>query len=112
MTTLTSSGVKGIAAIEVRNQAKAQLLYDCIDASSLYRNPVDVSCRSRMNVPFFMADDALVEPFLVSAKDAGLLHLKGHKSVGGLRASLYNAMPLAGVQALVHHMKAFEARHG
>ncbi len=108
----TESGVKGIAAIEVRNQAKAQLLYDCIDASSLYRNPVDVSCRSRMNVPFFMADDALVEPFLACARDAGLLHLKGHKSVGGLRASLYNAMPLAGVQALVHHMKAFEARHG
>ena len=64
-----------------------------------------------MNVPFFLADDALTEPFLAQARDKGLLQLKGHKSVGGLRASLYNAMPLEGVQALVQHMLAFEASH-
>ncbi|MEI2678504.1 MAG: 3-phosphoserine/phosphohydroxythreonine transaminase [Burkholderiaceae bacterium] len=108
----TESGLTGIAAIEVRNQAKAKLLYDCIDASRMYRNEVDPSCRSRMNVPFFLSDVSLTEPFLAQARDAGLLQLKGHKSVGGLRASLYNAMPLEGVQALVNHMQAFEARHG
>lgn len=108
----TESGLNGIAAIEARNQAKARLLYDCIDASRLYRNDVDPACRSRMNVPFFLADESLTEPFLAHAREAGLLQLKGHKSVGGLRASLYNAMPLEGVQALVRHMQAFEALHG
>jgi phosphoserine aminotransferase len=108
----TEEHAHGVAAIEARNQAKARLLYDCIDASNLYSNRVDVSCRSRMNVPFFLTNEALIEPFLSQASDAGLLQLKGHKSVGGLRASLYNAMPLAGVQALVDHMKSFEARHG
>ncbi|MDL2339404.1 MAG: aminotransferase class V-fold PLP-dependent enzyme, partial [Pseudomonadota bacterium] len=108
----TESGLTGIAAIEARNRAKAQLLYDCIDGSTLYRNEVDPTCRSRMNIPFFLADESLTEPFLAQAREAGLLQLKGHKSVGGLRASLYNAMPLEGVQALVNHMHAFEATHG
>ena len=108
----TESGLQGIAAIEARNTAKAKLLYDHIDASSFYRNEVDASCRSRMNVPFFLADDALNDEFVKQARAAGLLQLKGHKSVGGLRASLYNAMPMSGVQALVAHMQAFEAQHG
>jgi phosphoserine aminotransferase len=108
----TEATLTGIAAIEARNIAKARLLYDFIDGSGLYRNEVDASCRSRMNIPFFLADDALNESFLKQAREAGLLQLKGHKSVGGLRASLYNAMPLAGVQALVNHMQAFEAQHG
>jgi phosphoserine aminotransferase len=112
----------GVAAIEARNVAKAQLLYDCIDSSGLYVNRVDGACRSRMNVPFFLKDaqgqplvDAehpLNAAFLAGAKDAGLLQLKGHKSVGGMRASLYNAMPLEGVQALVAYMRDFAARHG
>lgn len=108
----TESGLTGIAAIEARNRAKARLLYDCIDASALYRNGIDPACRSRMNVPFSLADESLTEPFLAQAREAGLLQLKGHKSVGGLRASLYNAMPLEGVQALVNHMQAFEKQHG
>ena len=108
----TDSALTGIAAIEARNIAKAKLLYEFIDSSSFYRNDVTPGCRSRMNIPFFLADDALNEAFLKQAREAGLLQLKGHKSVGGLRASLYNAMPLAGVQALVDHMQAFEAQHG
>ncbi len=108
----TEAALSGIAAIEARNIAKARLLYEFIDSSSFYRNDVTPGCRSRMNIPFFMADDALNEAFLKQAREAGLLQLKGHKSVGGLRASLYNAMPLAGVQALVNHMQAFEAQHG
>ena len=107
----TESGLSGLAAVEARNIAKAKLLYDCIDGSRLYRNDIDPSCRSRMNVPFFLADETLTEPFLVQAREAGLLQLKGHKSVGGLRASLYNAMPIEGVQALVRHMHAFESHH-
>ena len=70
------------------------------------------NCRSRMNIPFFLPSDDLNDAFLSGAKDAGLLQLKGHKSVGGMRASIYNAMPLAGVQALVDYMKTFAARHG
>ena len=107
----TESGLSGLAAIEARNIAKAKLLYDCIDSSALYRNNVDPSCRSRMNVPFFLTDESLTETFLSQAREAGLLQLKGHKSVGGLRASLYNAMPIEGVQALVRHMHAFESNH-
>ena len=108
----TESGLTGIAAIEARNRAKARLLYEYIDGSTLYRNEVDPSCRSRMNIPFFLADESLTEPFLAQAREAGLLQLKGHKSVGGLRASLYNAMPLEGVQSLVKYMQAFESKHG
>ncbi|TNF62315.1 MAG: 3-phosphoserine/phosphohydroxythreonine transaminase [Burkholderiales bacterium] len=98
----------GIPAMEARNIAKAGLLYDFIDASSFYVNRVARDCRSRMNVPFFLRDESRNEAFLAGARDRGLLQLKGHKSVGGMRASLYNAMPLAGVQALVDYMREFE----
>ena len=101
----------GIAAVEAQNIAKAQALYQAIDSSGLYFNPVAAHCRSRMNVPFFLRNEALNDAFLSGAAAAGLLQLKGHKSVGGMRASLYNAMPLAGVQALVDYMQAFERSH-
>ena len=102
----------GIAAMEQRNIAKAELLYSAIDHSQLYQNKVALNCRSRMNVPFFLRDERLNEAFLVGAKANGLLQLKGHKSVGGMRASIYNAMPLDGVQALVNYMHTFEKTHG
>ena len=102
----------GIAAIEAANVAKAELLYKTIDTSDLYFNKVQSDCRSRMNVPFFLRDEALNDAFLTGAKESGLLQLKGHKSVGGMRASLYNAMPLAGVQALTAYMQDFERLHG
>jgi len=102
----------GLAAIESRNVAKANLFYDYVDASGYYVNKVAANCRSRMNIPFFLPDDKLNDAFLAGAKAQGLLQLKGHKSVGGMRASIYNAMPLAGVQALVAYMKDFAASHG
>jgi phosphoserine aminotransferase len=102
----------GLAAIEARNVAKAKLLYEYLDASGFYVNKVAANCRSRMNVPFFLPDDALNDAFLAGAKEAGLLQLKGHKILGGMRASIYNAMPLAGVQALVAYLKDFAASHG
>ncbi|WP_428424922.1 3-phosphoserine/phosphohydroxythreonine transaminase [Methylibium sp.] len=102
----------GVATIEQRNIEKAALLYAAIDGSGFYLNRVAREGRSRMNVPFFLPDDALDAPFLAGAHDRGLLQLKGHKSVGGLRASIYNAMPLAGVQALVAYMREFAQRHG
>ena len=98
----------GVAAMEARNIAKAALLYDYIDQSSLYVNKVARDCRSRMNVPFFLREESRNEAFLLGAKAAGLLQLKGHKSVSGMRASLYNAMPLEGVRALVSYMQQFE----
>jgi len=98
----------GVAAMEQRNIAKAKLLYDFLDSSSFYSNKVAHDCRSRMNVPFFLADESRNEAFLAGAKAAGLLQLKGHKSVGGMRASIYNAMPIEGVEALVAYMRAFE----
>ncbi|MBA4256693.1 MAG: 3-phosphoserine/phosphohydroxythreonine transaminase [Polaromonas sp.] len=98
----------GVAAVEAVNVAKAELLYDCIDQSGLYENRVAKNCRSRMNVPFFLKDESLNDAFLATARERGLLQLKGHKSVGGMRASIYNAMPLEGVQALVDHMRDFE----
>ncbi len=104
----TEGDLTGIAAMEARNTAKAELLYGCIDTSTLYVNRVAHDCRSRMNVPFFLRDESRNEAFLAGAKERGLLQLKGHKSVGGMRASLYNAMPLAGVQALVDYMRDFE----
>jgi phosphoserine aminotransferase len=110
--TLDYAGKSGLAAVEQRNIDKAALLYSTLDASSLYENRVDPSCRSRMNVPFFLRDETLNDAFLAEAKAAGLLQLKGHKSVGGMRASIYNAMPPEGVQALVAFLKDFEARHG
>ncbi len=98
----------GTAAMEQRNIAKAQLLYDFLDNSSLFENRVAKDCRSRMNVPFFLRDESRNDAFLAGAKAANLLQLKGHKSVGGMRASIYNAMPLEGVQALVAYMREFE----
>ncbi len=102
----------GVAAMEARNIAKAELLYETIDASGFYINGVARAARSRMNVPFFLRNEALNDAFLAGAKAAGLLQLKGHKSVGGMRASIYNAMPLEGVQALVAYMREFERTHG
>ena len=102
----------GIAAMEAANVAKAELLYRTIDGSGFYFNPVQRDCRSRMNVPFFLRDASLNDAFLAGAKEAGLLQLKGHKSVGGMRASIYNAIPLAGVQALTAYMQDFERSHG
>lgn len=101
----------GVAALQARNIAKAHMLYDCIDQSGFYRNEVAPACRSRMNVPFFLADESRNDAFLAGARERGLLQLKGHKSVGGMRASLYNAMPIEGVQALVDYMREFEQRH-
>ena len=98
----------GIAAVQARNIAKATLLYDFIDQSGFYVNKVAVNARSRMNIPFLLADDKLNDAFLAGARERGLLQLKGHKSVGGMRASIYNAMPMAGVQALVAYMREFE----
>jgi phosphoserine aminotransferase len=97
-----------VAALEARNQAKATLLYNCIDRSGLYVNRVQVASRSRMNVPFFLRDESLNPAFLSGAQERGLQQLKGHKSVGGMRASIYNAMPLEGVKALVDYMQDFE----
>jgi phosphoserine aminotransferase len=102
----------GIQAIEQRNIAKAKLLYDCLDASKFYASPVRKQDRSRMNVPFKLPDAALDEPFLKGAKEHGMVQLKGHRVVGGMRASIYNAMPIAGVEALVAYMKEFERAHG
>lgn len=106
---LANGGVQGMDAA---NRAKAELLYGYLDQSSLYRNIVHPPVRSRMNVPFQLKDETLNDAFLKGAAQAGLLALKGHKSVGGMRASIYNAMPLEGVQALVDYMKDFEKRHG
>jgi phosphoserine aminotransferase len=102
----------GLEAMAQRNDAKAQKLYAAIDASDFYTNPVDLDCRSRMNIPFTLPDAELDSAFLAGSKAAGLTNLKGHRSLGGLRASLYNAMPEAGVDALIAFMSDFEARHG
>ena len=105
-------GLGGLPAIEARNIAKAKLLYDVLDASSFYTSPVRKQDRSRMNVPFKLPDAALDEPFLKGAKENGMVQLKGHRAVGGMRASIYNAMPVAGVEALAAYMKEFERTHG
>lgn len=102
----------GVAVMEQVNIAKAKLLYDYLDASTLFENRVRPDCRSRMNIPFFLRDEALNQPFLKAAGDHGLLQLKGHSSVGGMRASVYNAMPIEGVQALVSFMQEFELLSG
>jgi len=102
----------GVEAMGERNRRKADLLYEAIDASGFYSNPVDRDARSRMNVPFTLADPSLDPVFLEEAEHAGLLALKGHRSVGGMRASLYNAMPIEGVRGLVDFMEGFERRHG
>jgi phosphoserine aminotransferase len=102
----------GLAAMERLNIEKAALLYDTIADSTLYASPVQARDRSRMNVPFTLRDAALDAAFLQGAEARGLLQLKGHRSVGGMRASIYNAMPVEGVRSLVTYMKEFEARHG
>lgn len=102
----------GLAAIEQKNIAKAKLLYDYLDSTSFYSNPVRKEDRSRMNVPFRLRDERLDDEFLRGAQARGLLQLKGHRSVGGMRASIYNAMPIEGVQALVDYMRDFERRYG
>ena len=102
----------GVAALEQKNIAKAQALYGYFDQSDFYRVPVETSVRSRMNAPFFLKDESLNDDFLKGAEARGLMQLKGHKSVGGMRASIYNAMPMAGVQALIDYLKDFERKHG
>ncbi|WP_019866291.1 3-phosphoserine/phosphohydroxythreonine transaminase [Methylovulum miyakonense] len=104
-------GQGGVAAMEQRNIAKAAKLYQAIDQSALYRNPVATPYRSRMNVPFILADENLDKAFISAAEANGLYELKGHRSVGGMRASIYNAMPEAGVDALIAFMAEFERTH-
>lgn len=102
----------GLAAMERINAEKARLLYDFLDASDFYATPVAKADRSRMNVPFTLRNPALDEEFLRQAKERGLVQLKGHRSVGGMRASIYNAMPVEGVQRLVEFMHEFAHKHG
>jgi phosphoserine aminotransferase len=102
----------GVAEIERRNIAKAKRLYDFLDNTKFYRNPVAREDRSRMNVPFTLRDSKLDEEFLKGAAQQGMVQLKGHRSVGGMRASIYNAMPIEGVQRLVEYMREFEKKHG
>ena len=104
-----NGGLEKMAEVNLR---KATKLYDAIDSSDFYANPVEKSSRSWMNVPFTLADAELDSVFLAEAKEAGLVTLKGHRSVGGMRASIYNAMPEAGVDALISFMADFEKRHG
>ena len=102
----------GLGAMEARNRRKAAKLYDAIDCSPFYSNPVAPLCRSRMNIPFTLAEPALDGKFLADAKAEGLVGLKGHRSVGGMRASIYNAMSDEGVDALIAFMTEFERRNG
>ena len=102
----------GVAAIEKKNIAKANMLYDYFDQTGFYSNPIARTDRSRMNVPFKLSDESLDDAFLKGAQQNGMVQLKGHRSVGGMRASIYNAMPLEGVQALIGYMKEFERKHG
>ncbi|ACT47899.1 3-phosphoserine/phosphohydroxythreonine transaminase [Methylotenera mobilis] len=101
----------GVSAIEQVNIQKANLLYDYIDSTDFYINNIALHNRSRMNIPFFLADESLNDAFLKGAEAKGLLQLKGHRMVGGMRASIYNAMPIEGVQALVSYMQEFEKAH-
>ncbi|PAV49636.1 3-phosphoserine/phosphohydroxythreonine aminotransferase [Pseudomonas sp. HAR-UPW-AIA-41] len=101
----------GVEAIAKVNRAKKDLLYKAIDASDFYTNPIAHNARSWMNVPFRLADDKLDKPFLAGAEARGLLNLKGHRSVGGMRASIYNAVGLDAVEALVAYMAEFEKEH-
>ncbi|HWL61437.1 MAG TPA: 3-phosphoserine/phosphohydroxythreonine transaminase [Steroidobacteraceae bacterium] len=102
----------GLAAMGARNEAKASKLYAAIDGSDFYANPVDPACRSWMNVPFTLAKPELDKTFLAEAEAAGLTNLAGHRSVGGMRASIYNAMSIEGIDALIQFMREFERRHG
>ncbi len=102
----------GLAEMEKKNIAKAKLLYDFLDASAFFKNPVRKSDRSRMNIPFTLADPKLDGEFLKGAEARGMVQLKGHRAVGGMRASIYNAMPIEGVKRLVEYMREFEAKRG
>jgi phosphoserine aminotransferase len=102
----------GLPAMETRNRHKAALLYDYLDSTDFYRSPVASNCRSLMNVPFKLHDPALDAAFLDGAEARGMVQLKGHRLVGGMRASIYNAMPLEGVQALVDYLREFETARG
>src|SRR6266705_446052 len=102
----------GLAAIERKNIAKARLLYECLDQSRFYLHKVRTEDRSRMNVVFRLPDEALDKAFLQGAQARGMVQLKGHRAVGGIRASIYNAMPIEGVQALADYMREFEKQHG
>jgi phosphoserine aminotransferase len=101
----------GLTAIEAHNRNKAALIYDYLETTSFYVNPVAREDRSIMNVPFKLKNEALDEAFLKGAQALGMLQLKGHRSVGGMRASIYNAMPIEGVQALVAYMKEFASKN-
>ena len=102
----------GLPAMELHNRKKAALLYDYLDTTGFYKAPVARDCRSLMNVPFKLKDETLDSAFLKGAEARGMFQLKGHRAVGGMRASIYNAMPMEGVQALVAYMKEFETQHG
>ena len=104
--------IGGLEEMHKRNVAKAKVLYDFLDASRMFSGTVEKSDRSLMNVPFVTASKELDAEVVAATKKAGFDNLKGHKSVGGLRASIYNAMPIEGVQALVEFLKEFEAQHG
>jgi phosphoserine aminotransferase len=102
----------GLVEMEKKNIAKAKLLYDFLDASAFFRNPVRKTDRSRMNIPFTLADSKLDGEFLKGAEARGMMQLKGHRAVGGMRASIYNAMPIEGVERLVEYMREFEKQRG
>ena len=102
----------GLAEMEKRNIAKAKLIYDVLDASCFYRSPVAKEDRSRMNIPFTLVDDKLDAAFLKGAQERGMIQLKGHRIVGGIRASIYNAMPVEGVRALADYLREFERQRG
>lgn len=101
----------GVAEMERRCIERSTILYDYIDSSDFYISKVAKECRSRVNVPFVLRDDALNAEFLAEAKENGLINLKGHRVLGGMRASIYNAMPVEGVKALVAFMDKFAAKH-
>ena len=101
----------GLSAMKLRNEEKAALLYDYLDQSSLFKATARKEDRSLMNVPFITGDADLDAQFVAEAKEAGIVNIKGHRSVGGMRASIYNAMPKAGVEALVAFMEQFEKAH-
>ncbi len=112
--TLASPGIKaggGLEAMAKINNRKAEKLYSAIDSSDFYTNPVESGCRSWMNIPFILAKPDLDNKFLEQAREAGLLTLKGHRSVGGMRASIYNAMPEEGVDSLIAFMVEFEKKN-
>jgi phosphoserine aminotransferase len=102
----------GVEAMDKLAKARSEKIYNIVDNSGFYSNPIDKKFRSRMNVPFILKDDNLNDTFLKEARDNGLIELKGHRSVGGMRASIYNGMPMEGIDTLIQFMQDFEKRHG